>query len=58
MCGHWVYMIIITVTSHVYHSRQEPMKKVRGHGLLLTYDDQYLLTGAGNGNVFVYKTIL
>ena len=24
----------------------------------LTYDDQYLLTGAGDGNVFIYKTIL
>ena len=24
----------------------------------LTYDDQYLLTGAGDGNVFVYKTNL
>ena len=22
----------------------------------LTYDDQYLLTGGGDGNVFVYKT--
>ena len=24
----------------------------------LTYDDQYLLTGAGDGNVFIYKTNL
>ena len=24
----------------------------------LTYDDQYLLTGAGDGNIFVYKTNL
>ena len=31
-----------------------------GHVLCisLTYDDQYLLTGAGEGNVFVYKTNL
>ena len=26
--------------------------------LSLTYDDKYLLTGAGDGNVFVYKTNL
>ena len=24
----------------------------------LTYDDQYLLTGSGDGNVFIYKTNL
>ena len=24
----------------------------------LTYDDQYLLTGAGDGNVFIYETNL
>ena len=26
--------------------------------LSLTYDDRYLLTGAGDGNVFIYETNL
>ena len=42
MCGHWVYMIIITVRSRV---------------LSLTYDDQYLLTGAGDGTFLYIKLI-
>ena len=58
-CGHWHYYSCVGGSSRgVWSLGIHDNHYGNVSCISLTYDDQYLLTGAGDGNVFIYKTNL